>query len=279
MNDMYSLHVHELSKLSGKQITVVEQDADLFYEMAFSLYSEIEANLAENKKTVCIMPVGPVFQYRRFIRLLKWKPLDLSGLHIFFMDEYLDDQKKSLNRKNPLSFAGFIERELVNPMPGEFNLMTNQLHFPSPENPESFDKKIERLGGIDLCHAGVGIVGHLAFNEPVNDDEPDDIKMFSTLPTRVTPLTRETITINSHTAMNGALERIPAYAVTVGMKQILSSRKLRIYFNRPWQKTVFRKALCWEPTARFPVTLARNHPDVAYIVTQLVAQLPEFALK
>ena len=276
MDEIYSLDVAALSAISGKRIVVVDDDTDLYYEMALSLYSEIETNNKKNTATVCILPVGPVFQYRRFIRLLKWKPLDLSGLHVFFMDEYLDEEMKLIHPSNPLSFAGFIEREFVTPMPEEFNLNQDQMHFPNPEQPEAFDEEIEHLGGISLCHAGVGIVGHLAFNEPAEDE---DVEQFSKLPTRIVKLTRETITINSHTAMNGALERIPEFAITVGIKQILSSRKIRICFNRPWQRTVFRKALCWKPTAKFPVTLTQMHPDVEYIVTKAVAQPPDFALR
>jgi len=278
MKEYYTFNADELAKLSGKQIEVVESDVDLYYHMALSMYEEIEINNNAGRITTCILPVGPVFQYRRFIMLLKRKPLDLSGLHIFFMDEYLDESGGSISPDSPLSFRGFIKHELTDAMPKEMGLNENQIYFPDPGSAGEYDNRIEELGGIGFCHAGVGIVGHLAFNEPIPETEIT-AEEFAGLPTRVVSLTRETITINSNTALRGAFEEIPRQAVTVGMKQILSAQKLRIYFNRPWQGAVCRKALLMDPTPEFPVTLARNHPDVMYIMTELVAAPPEFALK
>ena len=117
MKELYSYTVDQLREKSGKRIEVLEHDIDLYYHMALSMYEEIEQHNREEKKTVCILPVGPVFQYRRFISLLKRKPLDLSNLYIFFMDEYLKDNGKCVDLDNPLSFKGFINRELVDPMP------------------------------------------------------------------------------------------------------------------------------------------------------------------
>jgi glucosamine-6-phosphate deaminase len=278
MKDFYAFNTDKLAEISGRQIEVVESDVDLYYHMALSMYEEIEANNLLKKPTTCILPVGPVFQYRRFIILLKRKPLDLSRLHIFFMDEYLNKSGAPVSTDSPLSFRGFIKRELTNPMPKEMGLDKNQIYFPDPEHPESYDNRIEELGGITFCHAGVGISGHLAFNEPVPGTEITT-DAFAILPTRVVNLTRETITINSNTALRGAFEEIPKQAVTVGMKQILSAQKLQIYFNRPWQGAVCRKALLMDPTPEFPVTLAGNHPNVTYIMTQQVAEPMEFSLK
>ena len=278
MKEFYGYDVNELARISGKHINVVETDTDLYYHMAFSLYDEIEANNVRGRDTLCILPVGPVFQYRRFITLLKRRPLDLSRLFIFFMDEYLTPEGQWIDISSPLSFRGFIQRELIDPMPPEMKLSQQQIFFPEIDKLFEFDKRIEDMGGINLCHAGVGIVGHLAFNEPIPAGEIP-AEEFARLPSRVVRLTRETIAINSNTALRGAYDEIPLQAVTIGMRQILGAEKLRIYCNRPWQSAVLRKALCMDPTPEFPVTLARNHPDVEYTVTPIVAELPEFALK
>ncbi len=279
MNPIYSTTVKEITSRTGSDITTVESDIDLYYHMALSLYQTIEEQNALGKPTTCIMPVGPVFQYRRFITLLDYRPIDLSNLHLFFMDEYLQDGTDlRVDPDDPLSFQGFIRRELIDPMPEQYGLNPEQIHFPDPADPGAYDARIEELGGIDLCHAGVGIVGHLAFNEPISEAKIT-AEEFLHLPTRVVELTRETITINSNTALRGAFEEIPKRAVTVGMKQIAGARKLQIFFNRPWQASVFRKALLTEPTPEFPVTLVQGHPAIKYYVTPIVAGTPEFALR
>ena len=198
-----------------------------------------------------ILPVGPVFQYRKLLLLLEYRPLDLSGLHLFFMDEYLEqDTDELISPESPLSFRGFIEKELIQPMPEGNGFNIEQIYFPNPKEPEAYDARIASLGGIDLCQAGVGIVGHLAFNEPMAESEIT-LKDFMNLPTRIVDLTRETITINSNTALLGAFEEIPKKAVTAGMAVILGARCLEIYLNRQWQAAVLRKALLNPPQAPF----------------------------
>lgn len=258
---------------------VFETDVDLYYDMALSLYWEVEKANSAGRNTVVILPVGPVFQYRRFVKLCRKKPLDLSNLYCFFMDEYLTSDGTLIDRKHPLSFRGFIDREFTEAMPESSRLNPDQIYFPDPEDPSAYDKKLANLGNASVCYAGVGITGHLAFNEPPEPGETISNAAFKTLPSRVIKLARETIAINSNTAMRGAYEQVPEMAVTVGFKQILDSQSLRIYFNRPWQSAVVRKALFAEPSASFPVTLVREHPDVWFGLTREVAAKPEFALK
>ena len=92
-------------------------------------------------------------------------------------------------------------------------------------------------------------------------------------------LTRETITINSNTALRGAFERIPRRAVTVGFKQIFDSRRIVVCFNRPWQSAVVRKLLFGEITPRFPASLLREHGNVQLVMTREVAEKPDFQLR
>lgn len=279
MNRIYSLSVDELINETGIPITVVESDIDLYYRMALSMYTHIENNNRNGHKTVMILPVGPVFQYRRFITLLAYRPLDLSNFLIFFMDEYLSPgTDKPIPADSPLSFRGFIERELVEPLKGKYRFQQSNVHFPDPSEPKAYDSMISDDGGADLCHAGVGIVGHVAFNEPVAS-EKISLSDFKNLPSRNLKLTRETITINSNTALRGAYEEVPERAVTVGMKSLLSSKKIEIYMNRYWQASVLRKALMLEPTSEFPVTCFKDHHNLSFTVTPEVAAIPDLSLK
>jgi glucosamine-6-phosphate deaminase len=260
-------------------VEIVETDTDLYYHAALTLYFQIERNNAADRDSVFILPVGPVYQYRRFVWLCGQRPLDLSRLHCFFMDEYLDEQGKRIPPDHPLSFRGFIRRELVEPMPADAGIRAKQVLFPDPADPPDYDRRLARLGGAGICIAGVGINGHLAFNEAPEEGERIGKEQFKALPTRVIPLTRETITINSNTALRGAYERIPKQAVTVGFKQIFDSQRIIVYLNRPWQSAVVRKLLFGEITARFPASLLREHGNVQLVMTREVAGKPEFQLR
>jgi glucosamine-6-phosphate deaminase len=260
-------------------VEIVDTDTDLYYHIALSLYFEVERNNTAGRDSVLILPVGPVYQYRRFVWLCRQRPLDLSRLHCFFMDEYLDERGKRVPTEHPLSFRGFIQRELIEPMPAEMKLEAEQVLFPDPADPADYDRRLERLGGAGICVAGVGINGHLAFNEAPEPENEIDNEQFKALLTRVIDLARETITINSYTALRGAFERIPKRAVTVGFKQIFDSKRILVYCNRPWQSAVVRKLLFGEVSARFPASLLRDHPSVRLIMTRTVAEKPDFRLR
>jgi glucosamine-6-phosphate deaminase len=267
------------SDRSPLPVEIVETDTDLYYHIALTLYLQIEKNNAADRDSVFILPVGPVYQYRRLVWLCRQRPLDLSRLHCFFMDEYVEEGGKCISPDHPLSFRGFIRRELIDPMPGGMKLKADQVLFPDPDDPADYDRRLARLGGAEICIAGVGINGHLAFNEAPEPDQPISVNQFKALPTRVIPLTRETIAINSNTALRGAFERIPKQAVTVGFKQIFESKRIVAYFNRPWQSAVVRKLLFGEITPRFPASLLREHPDVRLVMTREVARKPDFQLR
>ena len=265
------------SKKSSLPLEIVETDIDLYYKMALSMYINIEKNSKNKKPTIFILPVGPVFQYRRFIEILKMRPLDLSQLYCFFMDEYLGENGILVDIDNPLSFRGFIERELIHPMPKSMHLNEDHIFFPDPHHLGDYDSTIETLGFASICFAGVGINGHIAFNEPpiMNKSTEDFLQINS----HVQELTKETITINSNTAMRGAYEKIPRRAVTIGMRQIFNSKRIEVYLNRPWQSAVLRKMLFGEISPEFPASLLRLHKNVAITATDTVAEPPEFALK
>ena len=75
------------------------------------------------------------------------------------------------------------------------------------------------------------------------------------------------------------IDRIPRAAVTVGMKEILGARKIRLYMNRSWQCAIVRKPLYGPITAAVPASLVRDRRDVALTIPIAVTQLPEPILR
>ena len=239
---------------------------EVFSEIAHIMVDTIEENNKKGKKTVFICPVGPVGQYPIFVRLVKERNLSLANCWFFNMDEYLTDDKEYIDSSSPLSFRGFMEREVYSQIPEELNVPESQRFFPDPKNPESVGKKIEELGGVDICFGGIGINGHLAFNEA----EEVSAGEFATRDTRVLAISRETRCANAIGDLNGAIDAMPVYAVTIGIKEIIEARKVVLGVFRPWHRAVVRQAIFDEPSGHFPVTLLQNHPD-ALILTNNIA--------
>ena len=148
----------------------------------------------------------------------------------------------------------------------------SQRHFPEPGKEKEYDKMIEELGGVDLCLGGLGINGHVAFNEAAEADDPITAEEFAALNRRVLPITRETRTINAYGYQRGDLEGMPQWCITIGMKQILEARKIYIALNRPWQAGPLKHALFGEQKGQLPASLLRRNPNLTYCMTEVIAK-------
>ena len=194
------------------------------------------------------------------------------------MDEYLTDHDGWISQDHLLSFRGYMQRCFYDLL--HTDLAPSAIHrvFPDPQEPEAVPRLIDARGGVDACFGGIGINGHLAFNEPPEPGHAMGIEEFAALPTRVLNLSRETRTINSVT-VGGEISVVPKRAITVGMKEILASRQLRFYCNRQWQSGVIRRALHGPLTPACPASLLRTHPDASVTIAEYVAAPPNIQLR
>ncbi|RPJ41562.1 MAG: hypothetical protein EHM27_05715 [Deltaproteobacteria bacterium] len=196
------------------------------------------------------------------------------------MDEYLTpDGRDFIPGSDPLSFRRHMDEHFYRHLNSQLAPPVEHRIFPHPLALSRVPEIIARLGGCDACFGGVGITGHVAFNDPPEPGEKLSLEEFRNLSTRVVRLSRETRLINSVTACRGNIDRIPPLAVTVGMKEILESRKVRLYLNRTWQAAIVRKILSGPVTPAVPGSLLQDHPDVRFVLTDYVAALPEPELK
>ena len=271
--DILAISREELGAGSPIKFKVVEDDREMCLDMALEISDEIRANNEKGRKSVFIWPVGPVGQYRILSMLVRRYRISLKNVHVFQMDEYLDDRMQPIPLSDPLSFRAFFMR-FNNSIEESLRIPENQIHTPAPGKEGLVWDNIQKLGGVDTAYGGIGINGHIAFNEPPEQDDPITDEQFKNLPTRVLKLTRETRTINSNTATGGAIDLIPRNCVTIGMKEILSARKIRFYMNRDWQRGVVRKVLHGEVTRFVPASFFQEHPDAMITAIEKVAQPP-----
>lgn len=85
--------------------------------------------------------------------------------------------------------------------------------------------------------------------------------------------------VNSITATGGSIESIPTRAVTIGMRQILAARRVRLCLNREWQPAIVRKLLYGPIGSEFPASLLRTHPDVGLVVSATASRVPQIGLR
>lgn len=271
-HEYYSYNKEQLLSAPKIPMEVLEDKPAVFQLIAREMADEIKAHNDAGRTTVFICPVGPIGQYPYFVEIVNRERISLKNCWFINMDEYLGEDMQWVPMDHPLSFRGFMQRTVYSQIDPELNVPEEQRVFPDPNNVTYIPQLIEQLGGVDVCFGGIGINGHLAFNEA---DPTLTCEAFKELRTRVLPITKETRTANAIGDFGGALEDMPTHCVTIGFHEIYNARKIRLGIFRDWHRAVARRAGYGEMTADFPVSILADHPDALIRMTEFVANLPE----
>jgi glucosamine-6-phosphate deaminase len=272
--EYYSIKSEDFKKYSKFEFKIVKSLKDLYIEFAKDFANLINKNNSEKKETTVILPVGP-FDYRVVTNFFNEKKVNCKNTVIFMMDEYCTDDGKIIPYEHPLSFHRFIYENFFFLLKEDLRMPQENIIFPNPENPEYTTKRIEEINGVDVCYGGFGINGHFAFNEPPEPNEKVDENSVRNSVTRIVNLTRETRTALALGSTFGNWDLIPSKAVTLGMKELLLSKEIHLYFMRTWHAGVMRKALFGSIAPNFPASYIQTHPHVKVVMTSYVAKLPE----
>lgn len=271
MKEYYGYSAGELEKKSVTPVKCLQSSDLVFRKLADEMLECIVNNNEAGKQSILICPVGPVGHYPYFVKEVCRKKISLKNCWFFNMDEYLTEDKEWISENDLLSFRGFMNREVYSKIDASLSVPEQQRIFPDPKNVSRVPELLDSLGGADLCIGGIGINGHLAFNESDPSLTPE---IFSKLKTRVLRISAETRTANAIGDLGGAIEDMPKYAVTIGMQEILSAKKIRIGVFRPWHRAVVRRAACGEISAEFPATLLQKHEDAMIYANDVASEKP-----
>lgn len=186
--------------------TVISAPADLNRQLA----GKIQALLAEKPEAVLGLTAGRSTQglYELLGRMCAGKELSFAKARVFAVTEYVGAEPGCSCRE-------ILERELI----GKTDLNPANFFVPAANAPEQFDAAIKAAGGLDLCLLGIGINGHIGYNEPATP--------FDSL-THVQKLTDAT-----RRQYEGTGRKLTEQAVTMGIKTIVSSRETLLLATGP----------------------------------------------
>lgn len=274
MKSHYDLTREELVARCPFPLEIVPDHATLNKTVARRMVDVILANNAELRDTSFILPVGPIL-YEPLAELCNRKQVELDRVTFYMMDEYLlPDASAPVAPEHPLSFLGFMRKSFLEHLKPDRNFTESQIVFPVPSNLSRYSRAILDRGGVDLCIAGVGISGHLAFNDPPEPGENKDVDWVRNCPTRVVDISRESCTQMAVGGTHGNWDIIPRKACTVGMKEILASKRILLCGMRTWHAGTVRRALFGPVSADCPGSLLQEHPNVEVVLTELAAKPP-----
>ena len=243
--------------------------------MARELVDEIKAHDERGEVTRAIIPCGPSCWYRPFTDLVNQEQVSLRSLVVFHMDECLDWQGRELPRKHPYNFRGFMEAHFYAPVEPELAVLEENRNWLNPGNVEEI-KAMIAAAPVDITYGGWGQDGHVAYNQarrhPFSHVTIDDVRN-STV--RIQGNNIDTVIALAQRVLGTAYQFAPPMSVTLGVKECLSARKVRLFSDTgAWKQTALRVALFGPLTAEYPMTLLQEHPDALLTATVATASHP-----
>lgn len=280
LDDLYRwccIPVDELENHPERLLTfrLVENSETMGEVMAEDLVSVIRENNRIGLPSRAIVPCGPRSWYSHFARKVNRERLSLERLTVFHMDECLDWQGRLLPRNHPYNFRTFMEEHFYGPIAPDLAVPESQRIWLTPANIGHVEEAIDSAP-IDITLGGWGQDGHVAYNQarrsPYSSVSLDGLRE-STV--RVQENNYDTLITLAHRSFGAAWQFVPPMSVTLGLKQCLRARKVRLYSDTgAWKQTALRVALFSTPDPEYPMTLLQEHPDAIVTATRETATHP-----
>ena len=254
---------------------LVKDSLEMGERMARTLVEEIQLHNTQREPTRAILPCGPTCWYAPFTRIVNAERVSLKQLSVFHMDECLDWQGRLLPRNHPYNFRGYMERHFYGGIAPDLAVPLAQRFWLTPR---SIPAVLTALAAapIDITLGGWGQDGHIAYNQtrrhPYSRLTLDELRNCTA---RVQDNNLDTILALAQRSFGSAYQFVPPMSVTLGVKECLSARKVRVFSDTgAWKQTALRVALFSLPTVEYPLTLLQEHPDALITATVDTARHP-----
>ena len=227
----------------------------------------IKEKQASNEKCVLGLATGasPRLVYSELVRMHKEEGLSFKNVITFNLDEYYPIDNDALQSYNRYMKVQLFDHVDIDP---------SNIYIPNGEIEKEdikqycveFEKKIEEAGGIDLQILGIGINGHIGFNEPGSSIHSR---------TRLISLDNSTRIANSYEFAN--ISEVPRLAMTMGISTILNAKRIILMGWGQAKAAVVQKAVEGHVTEQIPASLLQQHNDTSFVLDeQAAAELTRF---
>lgn len=216
----------------------------------------VRERAALGQRTVIGLPAGstPLTTFRELIRLHREESLDLSSVVLFSLDEYY-----GLPAGSPQSHRVWLQDQLLNHVnipADQVYFLDGQLHLNDIDlHCRRYDEAIQHAGGLDLVLLGIGMNGHIGFNEP-----------FSVRRSRTRLCTLDPITRRGVASDFFGEENVPTQALTVGLGGILSARRILLLAIGEHKSKIVVETLERPVNDRVPASYLQEHGDVRVLL-------------
>ena len=202
---------------------------------------------------------SPIGMYEALVRMHKSGKADLSRITAFNLDEYYP-----IRPCDPQSYYYFMRQHLFDGI----GLPPSSTHVPRGDASDpaaecaAYDAKIAKAGGIDMQILGIGLNGHIGFNEPAG------ALMAATGYVSLAPAT-----IDANAKNFAFPEDVPRHALTMGIHSIMMARRIILIANGESKAGILYEALCGPITTVVPASMLQLHQDVTVVADRAAAKL------
>lgn len=236
---------------------IVAENYEEMSRKAFEVMAEVVKN---NPRAVLGLATGstPIGLYKNMIEDHEKNGTSYREIKTVNLDEYagLDDSSDQ-------SYVYFMRHNL-------FDHIDIDLKNTNIENGKAADRAAEcaRYNALldelprDIQVLGIGSNGHIAFNEPGTP--------FGSV-THIVDLTESTIKDNSR--MFASIDEVPRQAFTMGLKNIMQSKKILILANGANKAKAVYGLVKGEVTENVPASILQLHPDCTLVCDKAAASL------
>ena len=192
--------------------------------------------------------------YENLIKSHTNDALDFSKIRTVNLDEYA-----GLDGANDQSYRYYMDNNLFN----HININLENTNLPDGlakdlhAECKSYNLEIEKLGGIDVQLLGLGLNGHIGFNEP------NDIFVKET---HLVDLEESTIEANSRFFTDK--KDVPRQAITMGIQNIMHAKKIVLCVSGKAKAKILKEVLFGEITPRIPGSILQLHPNLVVVADE-----------
>lgn len=240
--------------------------ANDYQEMGRQAANLIGAQIINKPDCILGLATGstPISTYEHLIKSYENGDLDFSRVTTVNLDEY-----KGLSPENDQSYRYFMNEHLFKSV----NVRPEATHVPNGLEPDAdkacndYNQIIADCGGIDLQLLGLGLNGHIGFNEPAADFAKK---------THCVDLTESTINANSR--FFASMDEVPKQAYTMGIQTIMEAKKVIVIVNGKAKAEIVKEAFFGPITPNVPASILQLHKDFVLIGdAEALSLIPELA--
>ncbi len=250
------------------EVTRFEKIHNLCFSSAKIASKVVAAEIANGikkspKRFVLGLATGssPIEIYRELVRLHKNDALSFRNVISFNLDEYLGLSPTHFN-----SYHHFMQEHLFQyidlPKAQQFIPKGNLNQEEIEAQCKAYEAKIQEYGGIDFQLLGIGRTGHVGFNEPGSHINSQ------TRLIHLDPITRE----DAADDFNG-LNHVPKSAITIGIKTILSSKRIVLVGWGNKKAEIIAKVVEGKIKKQYPASYLQQHQNCSFILDQEASAL------